>query len=98
MTDATDPVSPDYAEQAAALPPNKWTFRRFAFFLVVAVLLALRWREIELMPAEDLRETAHDGALLIGLFAILYFIGPTAEHIVRLGKIVQAAWPFGRKA
>ena len=87
----------DYAERAAAVPANTWTFRRIAFFAVVTALLLMRWRQIELMPATDLKDVAHDDTILIFLIVFLYFVGPTAEHFVRVSGIVQSFWPFGKK-
>ncbi|BCW89979.1 hypothetical protein sos41_31470 [Alphaproteobacteria bacterium SO-S41] len=86
----------DYAERAAAMPANTWTFRRIFVFIVTGVLLVLLWRLVELMPVEAAPEIAKWLIVLIAIFAVLYLVGPTAEHVVRLGSIVQSIWPFGR--
>lgn len=78
-----------------ALPENSWTYRRLAFFVIVGALLALRWRTVERMPPEDLREVISQDTFLIALFAVLYIVGPTAEYMVRIFKIggaIVTAW------
>ncbi len=97
MTDAPVALPSDYAERLSALPANSWTFRRIFIFAATALLLALEWRMVELMPPADLAGVAKWHVALIGLLAFLYLVGPTAEHVVRLGSLVQSFWPLGSK-
>lgn len=90
MSDESAPAPlADYAEPLRSLPDGVWTFRRvYAFGVTIAALLLI-WRAIELMPPEHIGMLARWLVLLLMLIAVLYNVGPTAEHIVRLTK---AAW------
>lgn len=96
--EAATPIA-DHAEPLArALPDGVWTFRRVFVWLLTLVLLTLIWRIVELAPAEHLAGIAQGLIGLIALLVIVYTIGPTAEHIVRLGKIVEALVPWKKGA
>lgn len=95
MSGAPDTMTAaDYAEPLKGLPAGVWTFRRVFVFALTLIAMALVWRIIELAPPAYLAAIAKWLIGLVGLLVVVYTIGPTAEHIVRLGKVVEALSPF----
>ncbi len=100
--ETTAPIA-DYAEPLQkALPDGVWTFRRVFVFGLTLLTLALVWRIVELAPAEQLPGVAKWLICLNMLLVVVYTIGPTAEHFVRLGAaarvLIEALVPWKRGA
>ncbi len=79
----------DYAETLDPLPNPQWTFRRVYLWLVSTVLLIMLWRAVERAPPDAIETIALGLIVLLGFALSIYLIGPTAEHIVRLGAALK---------